>query len=334
VLSTIARKSAGGTFSTVRDGADLTTPLAELLAGTLTVVAQDVELTLKPNRKEKHLDNMVVAPGLDYEQTADGATGKITVKFGALFSGETRKVVINMTLLSTIIGHEEDEEDNEAEEEDAKLAYAKLSYNSQGKEDSGKAPRLIQIRRTPNPAAAGDRNTFLVLAEVARRKHAESIGEARKLADAGNLEDAKGTLRDALNNGQNMVDTLREELRQLLALMDNKAIYHERGRPYALACETSHGRQRFAAKGDDSRSFATDRMDTYRDQVTQFVKDHTVPLPNADDDMADDIAASPMAAVSPHLALYLETAITALQEIQKIITAPSIKRKPTKKRTT
>jgi len=288
VLSTIARKSAGGTFSTVQDGADLTTPLAELLGGVLTVVAQDVKLTLKPNRKEKHLDTMVVAPGLDYQQTTTD-DGKITIQFGALFSGETRKVVINMKLLPTKEEDEdEDEDEEEAEEEDAKLADAKLSYMRQGNKDSGKAPRLIQIQRTPHPAApAGDRHSntssVVVVLELARRKHAETIRAVRQLADAGNLDVAKDTVMDALNGLENImveeegqklvVDNLRDELRQLLALMDNKDLYSQRGHPYALACETSHAHQRFAAKGDNSRSFATYRMDNHRDEAIQFVKD-------------------------------------------------------------
>uniref|UniRef100_A0ACD5VM38 Uncharacterized protein n=1 Tax=Avena sativa TaxID=4498 RepID=A0ACD5VM38_AVESA len=290
VLSTIARKSAGGTFSTVQDGADLTTPLAELLGGVLTVVAQDVKLTLKPNRKEKHLDTMVVAPGLDYQQTTTD-DGKITIQFGALFSGETRKVVINMKLLPTKEEEDEDEDEEEAEEEDAKLADAKLSYMRQGDKDSGKAPRLIQIQRTPHPAAAapagGDRHSntssVVVVLELARRKHAETIRAVRQLADAGNLDVAKDTVMDALNGLENImveeegqklvVDNLRDELRQLLALMDNKDLYSRRGHPYALACETSHAHQRFAAKGDNSRSFATYRMDNHRDEATQFVKD-------------------------------------------------------------
>jgi hypothetical protein len=115
---------------------------------------------------------------------------------------------------------------------------------------------------------------------------------------------------------------LRAELQQLLALMGSQDVYDAKGRAYALAAETSHGRQRFGDRGDDTdavRLFATPRMDTYLQQAKQFDKDPTAPLPSAADDVKQEIADNPVSAVSTQLAFYIQNAITALQAIEKIL---------------
>ena len=48
------------------DGTNLSAPFAQLLGGLLTVVAQDVQLTLTPKTGDGDLDTMAVALGTDY----------------------------------------------------------------------------------------------------------------------------------------------------------------------------------------------------------------------------------------------------------------------------
>lgn len=62
-------------------------------------------------------------------------------------------------------------------------------------------------------------------------------------------------------------------------------------------------------------------MDSYLDQAKNFEKDPTAPVPSAVEDVKQEVAANPLAAVSGDLALYLRTAIEALQGMQKIIAA-------------
>lgn len=328
LLSDVARKSPGGTFSSVPDGGNVTVPFSQLLGGLLTVVAQDVQLTLTPKTDDpRDLDAMTVAPGTDYTQTTDADTGVITIKFGTLFSGEARKVAVNLTLL----------ESTDTAEYDAPLAEAQHSYTAQGGVQN-QTPQDILINRTPN--ASDDPSSVslkarTVLAEMARREHAGAIGEAREMADRKNLDDARYKLADAQNaledvlvgddSGRKLVGMLRAELLQLLDLMESQELYEAEGRPYALASETSHGRQRYAARGGDMdavRLFATPRMDAYLEQAKKFEEDPTAPLPSADDDVKEEIAANPLAAVSGPIAFYIKAAIQALQEIEKLV-APS-----------
>ncbi|XP_044959481.1 E3 ubiquitin-protein ligase WAV3-like [Hordeum vulgare subsp. vulgare] len=326
LLSDIAKKSPGGTFNSVPDGGNVSAPFSQLLGGLLTIVAQDVQLTLTPKTDDpRDLDTMTVAPGTDYTQTTDG-DGVITIKFGTLFSGETRKVAVNFTLL----------ESSDTDDYDAPLAEAQHSYTVQGAVQN-QTPQDILINRTANPpaedAVSGKART--VLAEMARRQHAGAIGEAREMADGKKLEDARYKLSDAqnaledivLNDGEKLVGMLRAELQQLLDLMETQELYEAEGRPYALASETSHGRQRYAARGGDMdavRLFATPRMDTYLEQAKKFEEDPTAPLPSADDDVKEEMAANPIAAISAPIAFYIRVAIQALQEIEQLV-APSTK---------
>ncbi|KAI4991591.1 hypothetical protein ZWY2020_039977 [Hordeum vulgare] len=69
----------------------------------LTVVVHKVKLILTP-KKEDGLKAMVVPDNTDYTQTTDNTTGVITVNFGTLFGGESRKVTIKMTPLDCPFG--------------------------------------------------------------------------------------------------------------------------------------------------------------------------------------------------------------------------------------
>ncbi|RLN00640.1 uncharacterized protein C2845_PM06G11230 [Panicum miliaceum] len=331
LMSDIATRSPGGTFSSVPDGSTVSLPFSQLLAGLLTVVAQDVELTLTPKTDEGDVDTIVVAPGTDYKTTTDAATGVITVMFGTLFAGEGRKVVLTLTL--------KDVSATNNEEYNAPLAEAQHSYTAQARPRDPQVPQDIQIKRTPTPSQAPGASSKArqVQAEIARRQHSEAIRQARLLADKGRLEDARYKLVDAQNaledivldslvDGQKLVDSLRAELVQLIKLMETTELYEAKGRPYALASETSHGRQRYSARGGDEdgdvRLFATPRMDTYREQAKNFEKDPSAPVPTADEDVKKEVAANPLAAISNDLAYYLRNAIEALRAIERIV-APS-----------
>ena len=148
------------------DGTNLSAPFAQLLGGLLTVVAQDVRLTLTPKTTDGDLDTTAVAPGTDYTQTTD-ANGVITIKFGTLFSGETRKVAVNFTL----------KESSETEAYNATLAMARHSYAA---EETWQPAQNIQRLRTPDPSPPGvaGREERSVQAEEVRRQHADMISQA------------------------------------------------------------------------------------------------------------------------------------------------------------
>ncbi|RLN00270.1 uncharacterized protein C2845_PM06G12470 [Panicum miliaceum] len=330
LMSDIAKKSPGGTFSTVPDGSKVSLPLSQLLAGLLTVVAQGVQLTITPKTEEGDVDTVVVAPSAEYTQATNATTGVVTIKFGTLFAGEGRRVVITLAL--------KDVTARSSEEYDAPLAEAHHSLTAQARPPRERqVPQVIQILRTPSPSQAPGASSKArqVQAEIVRRQHADAIRQARLLADANELKEARYKLVDAqnalddivLDDGEKLVDSLRTELLQLIALMDTEELYKAQGKPYALASETSHGRQRYAARDggnvDGVRLFATPRMDTYLEQAKNFEKDPTAPVPSADEDVKQEIIANPLSSISTELALALRNAIEALQGIEKMMVAPS-----------
>ncbi|XP_062197136.1 E3 ubiquitin-protein ligase WAV3-like [Phragmites australis] len=312
----------GGTFSPVPEngGMDMLAVFSQLMAGLLTVVVQDLQLILsKPTSPDAELDKIVkVAPG-DFNQETESQSGTITVKFGDLFSGEVRKVVVDLLLLET------NESDYETDILDVAVSYP----DAQGARQKFRG-QTLHITRTAT--ASSDATTRPLQAEMARRQHADSISAARSLADGKNLEgardklvEAQNALEDILDQANPMVGMLRTELQQLLDRMESQELYETEGRPYALASETSHARQRFAARGDVEgvRLFATPRMDAYLEQAKQFAKDPDALLPTADEDAQEEIKANPMAAIAGPLAFYIQAAVQALQAIEKIVIATS-----------
>ncbi|CAO2045478.1 unnamed protein product [Urochloa humidicola] len=306
LLFEMSTKSLGGTFNWVPDSASLTAAFSQTLAGLLTVVAQDVEVTITPRTmgdpQARDLENMTVVAGDhgEYEPTTDSDTGAITVKFGTLFSGESRKVIIDLTLSRSAV---------EKTRYDAELADVQHSYTAQGIVQGRRAPQLVQVRRSPNPTGnkGSSSRARQLQAELARRQQTATVFEAWLFVDLGlgprgldqaryKLVAAQNTLEDILlDNGKEMVGMLRAELRPLLALMLMKKIedYHAKGVPYVFASKTSHVKQRFAARGDDInaiRLYSTPRMDTYLQQARQFEKDPNRLLPTADEDTKSEAA--------------------------------------------
>ncbi|CAO2187368.1 unnamed protein product [Urochloa humidicola] len=310
----------GGTFNPVPDSGNtgMLAVFSQLMAGLLTVIVQDLHLILsKPTSPDDDLDKIVkVAPG-DFEQETDGKSGTVTVKFGDLFSGEVRKVVVDLLLVeATGSDYEADMLEVAVSYPDSKGVRQKFRGQTLPVTRSGTA---TSVRATPN-----------LVAENARRQHAQSIGAARKLADGDDLEqardklvEAQNALEDILDQANPLVAILRTELQQLLDRMESPELYRAEGKAYALAAELSHARQRFASRGDVEgvRLFATPRMDAYLEQAKKFAENPDAPVPNADEDAEEEAKVNPIGVVAGSLAFYIRTAVEALQAIEKIVTA-------------
>nr|CAB3502395.1 unnamed protein product [Digitaria exilis] len=139
-------------------------------------------LKLKPLKDDGDIDTIVVAPGTDYTQSVDPTTGVIVISFGTIFSGESRKVILTLTLKNSTVT---------TSRYDAELADAQNIFTAQGKRHVTGAPE----------------------AELAPRAEADAIRQARLKADAGDLDEARYTLVDAqsalehvvLSDGQKLV---------------------------------------------------------------------------------------------------------------------------------
>jgi hypothetical protein len=95
VLHEIARKSKGGTFSFVDDGQSISEPLSQIVGGLLSIVVQDLKLTVSPLPGDSAIEK--VNAGL-HLQTRDANTGSVTVSFGDLFATEVRRIIVDVLL--------------------------------------------------------------------------------------------------------------------------------------------------------------------------------------------------------------------------------------------
>lgn len=311
VLNAVARNSMGGTFSVVNDVNLLSMAFSQCLAGLLTVVVQDLTLTVARIEDESTIQK--VAAG-NYLQTPDADAGSVTVAFGDLYSKEVRKVIVDL-LLPAI--------DSDRGADILEVTY---SYKTAGKLFDA-PPATVTVRRSGTAFPADDPPVD-VQTEEARLKTATMIQQARTMADGKKLGDARDKLAEAQNALEDVVaqsdpllDALRTELQELLKLMKSQDVYEKQGRPYAMSSETSHDRQRFAARGDieSNRLFSTPRMDKYLEQAKKFDEDPAAPLPSADKDEEEEVAANPLAPLVGPITFYIRAAVEALQAIEKLI---------------
>ena len=171
-----------------------------------------------------------------------------------------------------------------------------------------------------------------LILEKARIKTTRMMKDARILADEKKLNEARKKLAEAQNKladiftdeAHPMIDMLNYELSELMDAMQSDDVYEKQGRPFALSSETSHERQRYAARGDLNylNLFSTPRMDKYLEQVQAFEEDPTKPVPTDEEDVKQELAADPLAPIAGALSYYIQNAIRCLRAIDNILKKP------------
>ncbi|KAL5555706.1 hypothetical protein UlMin_037942 [Ulmus minor] len=314
VLKAITDNSVGGTFSDVQNQNNLSIAFSQCLAGLLTVVVQDLKLTVTREEDESTIQN-VYAGDYPFEDNDDADDSiSVTILFGDLYDKEVRKVLVELLLPAVKIRRGAD--------------ILKITYTySTGEGKLFEAtPLTVTVSRVRE---SGEPQREEVMIEEKRLQTAQMMKEARIMADNKKLVDARMKIVQAENSLQDLDDDsnllikmLKSELQQLKKLLKCQEIYEKQGRPFALSSETSHERQRFASRGDDVenlRLFATPRMDNYLQQAKLFDEDPSKPLPTVDDDVKQEIAANPLSFVVGALSYYIQTAIQSLKSIENLL---------------
>ncbi|KAH7854257.1 hypothetical protein Vadar_011806 [Vaccinium darrowii] len=308
VLKAITDKSFGGTFADVQNEDNLSIAFSQCLGGLLSVVVQDLKLTV--TKIESTIKN--VSAG-SYPQSRDDTAGSVTITFGDLYAKELRKVIVDLLLPAV------------TERVGADILEISYTYSAGGVKPFEANPLLANITRI-GTLVGPEREEVKI--EENRVRTAQMMKEARVMADEKKLEDAQdklveaeNLLEDGVKESNPLIEMLKSELQQLLKFMQSQAIYEKQGRPFALSSETSHDRQRFAARGDveDLRLFATPRMDTYLKQAKSFDDDPSLPLPTVAEDVKQELAADPLASILGALSYYIQTAIQSLKSIDNIL---------------
>ncbi|KAI3832097.1 hypothetical protein MKX03_003452 [Papaver bracteatum] len=229
VLSAIAKKSNGGTFSPVPDLDDLSVAFSTALAGLLNVSIEDLTLTVAPlNRSQLNEVNAG-----NYPKTKQATVMEpVTVTFRSLYDRETRKVLALLTLPMV---------DARKGIQTYRLVY---KYRVNGKNEYDSDTRDINVTRTDKQT---DEERPEVLAEEKRIKTASSITAARILADKKKLDEARAELIAAGTSLTEIDAILKSQVDHLILLMVSQETYDEQGSAYALALEASHESQRATA---------------------------------------------------------------------------------------
>lgn len=279
VLNEIAKNSKGGTFSVVdvenTESSNLCLAFSQCLAGLLNVVVQDLKLSV--TKVKSDIENVYAG---NYPLSKDNSTGSMSVCFGDLYNKEIRKVIVYLLLPAV---------SNEA---GAQVLQITCSYSVEG-ELFQSPPLFVGVIRTGKSL---EQEREKVEIEMIRLKTAQVMKEARIMADKNKLDEAQDLIVKEQNELEDviltvdqhnpLIEMLKYELLLLLRLMQSQEIYAKKGHSFALASETSHERQRFAARGHVGklRMFATPRMDAYVDQVRSFDEDPKKTLPTASDE--------------------------------------------------
>ncbi|XP_074290836.1 E3 ubiquitin-protein ligase WAVH1-like [Silene latifolia] len=324
-LEAIAKNSISGTFSyaEVNDSetSNLSTVFSQCLAGLLSIVVQDLTVTIQPEDDTvlgvltKSVIQKIFAG--DYKKTTN-ADGSVTIIFGDLYQQEVRKIVVEFLLPAVVV----------KTSADTKIIGVKRSFKVGGSLKNPR-PTVGTVTRTKTPSSE---ESDKLKAEILRIETLETIESAIEKAEKRDfvnatklLTDAQGALDDAEFEEPNAsIDALKQEVDLMLEYMQDGDIYEKKGRPFAMCSRTSHGRQRFAGRGDDVknvRSFATPRMDTFLEQAEAFENN---PDPNTvtsvEEDEKVEASADPLGNLAPSLIQYLEDAIEALNNIRLLIT--------------
>jgi Mg-chelatase subunit ChlD len=286
VLEAITNKSLGGVYNYVSDTTDptnLSQTFSQILAGLVTIIPQDLELTVTAFHGEAAIRD-VHAGAYKLIPAGDGSSS-VTVKFGALYSSEVRRVIVELALGDRIA----------SPSYHANVAQVQYRFTFQGQQVASD-PVVITMnrsRRAPDPADESTKPPP-VQAELVRLKHVGSIKAAKEKADQKNMEDAWNILAEALNKLAEaakklvdpMFDMLRKELLKMLELFKTWDAYQKRGKAFATSAISSHDHQRIAARGDaeEIRIFSTPRMDIYLEQAKHPGKE----IKSADDDALEE----------------------------------------------
>jgi hypothetical protein len=271
LLGDVAKKSLGGVYNYVQDSNDpamLSKAFSRILAGLVTIIAQDLELTVTPFPDEATIKMVDAGTYLPANSHGNG-TSPVTVRFGAISSEETRSIIMELALRDRTAG---------SRSYHAKVAEVVYRFTTAQGQLVISQPVKITIKRSRKAAiVTGTADAPQpVEVEVIRLRHIASIREAVETADKNRLDEAWNILAEALRKlvearkklFDPILEDLQNELMKLLNLFKTEEQYRTQGRPYAISSEASHGRRRSVEKGDDTAGpYDTQRVNKYIEQA-------------------------------------------------------------------
>ncbi|GAV82911.1 VWA domain-containing protein/zf-RING_2 domain-containing protein [Cephalotus follicularis] len=245
--------ASGGTYSFIESIDILQDAFARCIGGLLSVVAQDLRLTVMSVTPTVQIKS--ISSGKYKSEVVDGGN-RAVVTVGNLYADEEKEFLVYISIPVSLTA--------EGEERLAKtsLLIPLCSYkDSASMEVVHVEGEKVEVQR-PEVLSPTDK---IVCLEVDRQKNrlwvAEAIADAKAMAEMGNLEDAQAllTLRRltllssaSAQAGDILCNWLEAEMREIRARMASMELYEHTGRAYILSGMSSHSLQRATTRGDST----------------------------------------------------------------------------------
>ncbi|KAL6206335.1 hypothetical protein ACLB2K_023583 [Fragaria x ananassa] len=241
---------SGGTFSFIESVGMIQDSFALCIGGLLSVVAQEVRLTLRSASPGVKI--LAIPSGRHVNEIFDeGQQGVIHV--GNMYAEEQRQFLVYLFVPESSAPH------TKTSLLEVLCMYKDLASNEfiqvQGEKIEILRPEVCSpAEKTVSLEVDRQRNRILV---------AEAIAEAQRLAEMGNLEAAQALLAQrkemlltspASQAGDYHSNLFETELREVMERMASMKLYKQTGRAYSLAVNSSHMSQRASTRGDASAS--------------------------------------------------------------------------------
>ncbi|KAL7109672.1 hypothetical protein ACP275_06G189000 [Erythranthe tilingii] len=240
--------ASGGTFSFIESYEMVQDAFASCIGGLLSVVTQGLRLTL---RSASHGVEIESIPSGRYasEITDQGSKGVISI--GDLYADEEKEFLINLSVPAL---PNSDETERKTSLLDIVCSYRDVV----SKETVVIECDLIEIRRLMTVSPSDMTVNLEVDRQRNRLRAAESIAEAQKMAETGDLYGARSLLAKgrtvilgsgSAQAGDEFGAWLGDDMKETERRMGSAQLYEREGRAYALSGMSSHRTQRATTKG-------------------------------------------------------------------------------------
>ncbi|KAK6916918.1 VWA-Hint protein, Vwaint domain [Dillenia turbinata] len=245
--------ASGGTFSFIESADMIQDAFARCIGGLLSVVAQEVKLTIKSASPGVQI--LSILSGRYLNEISDQRQQGV-VHVGYLYADEGKEFLVNLSIPASLAAQGGDMVENMA------LVDVVCSHNDPLSKETFQAEgERVEIRRAEIPSPTD----LIPCLDVDRQRNrlsvAEGIAEAQRMAESGNLEGARSVLENRRSTllssasaqaGDGLCNLLEAELSEMTEKMATLELYQRTGRAYVLSGLSSHSWQRATTRGDST----------------------------------------------------------------------------------
>ncbi|KAL7148508.1 hypothetical protein ABFS83_06G182800 [Erythranthe nasuta] len=242
--------ASSGTFSFIESYEMVQDAFASCIGGLLSVMTQGLRLSM---RSASHGVEIKSIPSGRYLSEITDGDSKGTIHIGDLYADEVKEFLINLSV-PALLNPNEEETERKTSLLDISCSYKDIV----SKEAVEIECDLVEIRRAKTVSPSEMAVNLEVDRQRNRLRAAESIAEAQKMAETGDLFGARCTLSKGRTEifgsaagqaGDSMSAWLGADMKETERRMGSVQQYQQEGRAFALAGMSAHGAQRATTKG-------------------------------------------------------------------------------------